>query len=287
MKVRDLHGRGWPVFSFEFFPPKTDEGARALLNTVADLQEVWKPDYVSVTYGAGGSTRDRTIDVVTKLQREVGVHTMAHLTCLGSTRAEIRLIVDRLVDAGVENVLALRGDQPKDGSTMPPGDMGHATELIAMLKEGWPLSIGAACYPENHVESTDRDADMRWTKAKVDAGAQILISQLFFDNEYFFDFVRRARAAGIRVPIVPGIMPITNVAQVERFTKLCGASIPQDLLERLRRVADDPALVMATGIEHAIKQCRKLLEGGSPGIHFYTLNKSHATRSILAAVRRD
>jgi len=287
LKVRDLHGRGWPVFSFEFFPPKTDEGARALLNTVADLQEVWKPDYVSVTYGAGGSTRDRTIDVVTKLQCDLGVHTMAHLTCLGSTRDEIRGIVDRLVEAGVENVLALRGDQPKDGSTMPPGDMAHATELITMLKDGWPLSIGAACYPENHVECTDRDADMRWTKAKVDAGAQILITQLFFDNEYFFDFVRRARAAGIRVPIVPGIMPITNVAQVERFTKLCGASIPQELLERLRRVADDPALVMATGIEHAIRQCRKLLEGGAPGIHFYTLNRSHATRSILAAVRRD
>jgi len=276
VKVRDLHGRGWPVFSFEFFPPKTDEGARALLNTVADLQEVWKPDYVSVTYGAGGSSRDRTIDVVTKLQTDLGVHTMAHLTCLGSTRAEIARIVDRLLDAGVENVLALRGDQPKDGPPLACGELTYASELI-----------DAACYPECHVETKDRDRDMAHTKAKVDAGAQILITQLFFDNECYFDFVRRARAAGIRVPIVPGIMPITNVAQVERFTKLCGASIPQDLLERLRRVADDPALVMATGIEHAIKQCRKLLEGGSPGIHFYTLNKSHATRSILAAVRRD
>ncbi len=287
MKVRDLHGRGWPVFSFEFFPPKTDEGARALLNTVADLQEVWKPDYVSVTYGAGGSTRDRTIDVVTKLQRDVGVHTMAHLTCLGSTRAEITTIVERLLDAGVENVLALRGDQPKDGPPLERGELGYAHELIEMLHERWPVSIGAACYPECHVETKDQGLDMAHTKAKVDAGAQVLITQLFFDNERYFDFVRRARAAGIRVPIVPGIMPITNVAQVERFTKMCGAAIPGELQARLNRVKDDPALVMATGIEHAIRQCRKLLEGGAPGIHFYTLNKSHATRSILAAVRRD
>ena len=287
MKVRDLHGRGWPVFSFEFFPPKTDEGARALLNTVADLQEVWKPDYVSVTYGAGGSTRDRTIDVITKLQRDVGVHTMAHLTCLGSTRAEITGIVDRLVEAGVENVLALRGDQPKEGPPIECGELAHANELIEMLHAQWHVSIGAACYPEGHVESMDRDLDMAHTKAKVDAGAQLLITQLFFDNEHYFGFVRRARAAGIKVPIVPGIMPITNVAQVERFTKLCGAAIPVELQERLKRVQDDPALVMATGIEHAIRQCRKLLEGGAPGIHFYTLNKSHATRSILAAVRRD
>jgi methylenetetrahydrofolate reductase (NADPH) len=281
-----MHGRGWPVFSFEFFPPKTDEGAAKLLSTVADLQEVWKPDYVSVTYGAGGSTRDRTIDVVTRLQRDVGVHTMAHLTCLGSTRAEIARIVDRLLDAGVENVLALRGDAPQDGQR-PPSEMAHATELIEMLHERWPVSIGAACYPEGHVECTDKDADLRWTKVKVEKGAQVLITQLFFDNRHYFDFVARARAAGIKVPIVPGIMPITNVAQVERFTQMCGATIPLELQDRLRRVQDDPALVMATGIEHAIKQCRKLLEGGAPGIHFYTLNKSHATRSILAAVRRD
>jgi len=281
-----MHGRGWPVFSFEFFPPKTDEGAAKLLSTVADLQEVWKPDYVSVTYGAGGSTRDRTIDVITRLQRDVGVHTMAHLTCLGSTRAEIAAIVDRLLDAGVENVLALRGDVPQEGPR-PPSEMAHATELIEMLHERWPVSIGAACYPEGHVECTDKDADLRWTKLKVEKGAQILITQLFFDNRHYFDFVARARATGIKVPIVPGIMPITNVAQVERFTQMCGATIPPELQERLRRVQDDPALVMATGIEHAIKQCRKLLEGGAPGIHFYTLNKSHATRSILAAVRRD
>lgn len=289
MKVRDMHGRGWPVFSFEFFPPKTDEGARTLMATVADLQEAWKPDFVSVTYGAGGSTRDRTIEVVGAIQRDLGINTMAHLTCSGSTRAEVAQIVRRLVDDGIENILALRGDPPKGDDTFKAheGGFAHATDLIEYLAAEAHVSIGGACYPEGHVESTNHEDDLRWTKVKVDKGASFLITQLFFDNSRYFDYVKRARAAGIKVPIIPGIMPITNVAQVERFTQLCGASIPADLRARLERVKDDPALVMATGIEHAIKQCRKLLEGGAPGLHFYTLNKSHATRSILAAVRRD
>lgn len=284
-----MHGRGWPVFSFEFFPPKTDEGAKTLMTTVADLQDAWKPDFVSVTYGAGGSTRDRTIEVLSAIQRDLGINTMAHLTCSGSSRAEISGIVERLVDDGVENILALRGDPPKGDDAFRARDDGfaHATDLIQFLAEKWHVSIGGACYPEGHVESQDHAEDLRWTKVKVDHGASFLITQLFFDNTRYFDFVKRARAAGIKVPIIPGIMPITNVAQVERFTQMCGASIPADLRARLERVKDDPALVMATGIEHAIKQCRKLLEGGAPGLHFYTLNKSHATRSILAAVRRD
>ena len=289
-----MHGRGWPVFSFEFFPPKTDEGARTLMATVADLKDAQSPDFVSVTYGAGGSTRDRTLEVVTRIQNELAITTMAHLTCVGSTREEIAATVDRLVGDGIQNVLALRGDPPKapdgsDGVFRPvEGGFAHATDLIEFLSERFPaVDVGGACYPEKHVESPSADDDLAWAKAKVERGAMFLITQLFFDNRHYFDLVARARAAGIRVPIVPGIMPITNVAQVERFTKLCGACIPEDLLARLRRVQDDPALVMATGIEHAIKQCRRLLEGGAPGIHFYTLNKSHATRSILAAVRRD
>jgi len=284
-----MHGRGWPVFSFEFFPPKTDEGARTLMATVADLQEAWKPDFVSVTYGAGGTTRDRTLEVVTAIRRDLGINTMAHLTCSGSSRDEIAGIVDRLVEDGIENILALRGDPPKGetGFTARDDGFAHATDLIEYLSSRWHVSIGGACYPEGHVESQDRDVDLRWTKVKVDKGAAFLITQLFFDNAHYFEFVKRARAAGIKVPIIPGIMPITNVTQVERFTQMCGASIPAELRTRLDRVKDDPALVMATGIEHAIKQCRKLLEGGAPGLHFYTLNKSHATRSILAAVRRD
>jgi methylenetetrahydrofolate reductase (NADPH) len=289
VRIRDVINRGWPVFSFEFFPPKTDEGAKGLMHAVEDLNEIWKPDFVSVTYGAGGSTRERTIEMVMRLQSERGIRTMAHLTCVGTTKEELRGIVDRLVDSGIQNILALRGDAPADAGPFRPvaGGFAHATELIAFLAAHWHVDIGGACYPEKHVESGSLEEDLRWARAKVEKGASFLITQLFFDNKHYFDFVAKLREQGIRVPILPGIMPITNVAQVERFTKLCGASIPPELAARLARVKDDPALVMATGIEHAIKQCRNLLERGAPGLHFYTLNKSYATRCVLAAVRKD
>jgi methylenetetrahydrofolate reductase (NADPH) len=288
VRIGAKHGRGRPVFSFEFFPPKTDEGARALISTVADLKGALAPDFVSVTCGAGGSTRDRTLELVMKIQSELKLTAMAHLTCVGSTEAEIAENVNSLVAGGVENILALRGDPPKGSGpfVQAPGGFAHATELIEYLDAEHDVEIGGACYPEGHVESTSRDDDLKWTVVKVNNGADFLITQLFFDNRDYFEFVERARDAGIRVPIVPGIMPITNVAQVERFTKMCGARIPEQLLERLRAMADDPGAVMATGIEHAIMQCRQLLESGAPGLHFYTLNKSWATRSILAAVRR-
>ncbi len=287
MKICDAHGRDRPVFSFEFFPPKTDEAAGQLMETVADLKEILAPDFVSVTYGAGGSTRARTLECVTRIQGELGITSMAHLTCVGATRVEVGEVVEKLSQRGIENVLALRGDPPKGEESFQATEGGftHANELIAFLSERFQLCIGAACYPEAHPESDSTEDDLRWTRAKVDAGAAFLTTQLFFDNADYFSFVERALSAGISVPIVPGIMPITNVAQIERFTKMCGAGIPEDLLARLRRYQDDPALVMATGIEHAIQQCRGLLEGGAPGLHFYTLNKSHATRSILAAVR--
>jgi methylenetetrahydrofolate reductase (NADPH) len=293
VKISQMHGRGWPVFSFEFFPPKSEEGARNLLATVADLQGALRPDFVSVTYGAGGSTRERTLECVTAIQRELRLTAMAHLTCVGSTEADICEVVGRLVGNGVENVLALRGDPPAnpDGSLGAfqaiDGGFAHATELIGYLEDNYQLDIGAACYPECHLESKDPDSDLEWTRRKVELGAGFLITQLFFDNERYFRFVERARAAGIKVPIVPGIMPITNVSQVERFTRMCGASIPPELAERLGRLREDSAAIMATGIEHAIRQCRGLLAAGAPGVHFYTLNKSFATRSILAALRRD
>ena len=283
-----MHDRDGPVFSFEFFPPKSAEGGEALMATVADLKAALSPSFVSVTYGAGGSTRDRTLEVVTRIQRDLGLTAMAHLTCAGSTEAEICENVGRLIGNGIENILALRGDPPKgaDGFEPVPGGFAHASELVDYLENNYQVDIGGACYPEKHLESPSEDEDLRWTRVKVENGAAFLITQLFFDNEHYFRFVARARAAGIDVPIVPGIMPITNVAQVERFTKMCGACLPDELIERLHRVQDDPAAVMASGIEHAIKQCRGLLDGGAPGLHFYTLNKSHATRSILAAVRR-
>jgi len=282
-----LEGRR-PAFSFEFFPPKTDEGQRTLEGTLAVLKND-QPDYVSVTYGAGGATRSRTVDITKTIKRDLGIEAMAHLSCVGEPAERLVEILDELAAAGIENVLALRGDPPRGETTWRPhpGGLAYSVELIRLINERFDFCVGAACFPEIHPDAPDRASDLGYARAKVEAGAGFLITQLFFDNELYFGFVEDARAAGIDVPIIPGIMPITNVAQVERFTKLCGACIPDDLLARLRRVQEDPALVMATGIEHAIKQCRRLLEGGAPGIHFYTLNKSHATRSILAAVRRD
>jgi len=288
MRIGAKHGRGRPVFSFEFFPPKTDEGAHNLISTVADLRDVLAPDFVSVTCGAGGSTRARTHELVVRIQDELGLTAMAHVTCVGSSEAEICAEVDRLTAAGIENILALRGDAPKGTGPFvaPKSGFAHASDLVGFLHSHCDVEVGGACYPEGHVESTDAQRDLDWTVHKVRQGTDFLITQLFFDNRDYFAFLARARDRGIRVPIVPGIMPITNVAQVERFTQMCGAKIPPELLARLRRFQDDPAAVMALGIEHAIMQCRGLLEGGAPGLHFYTLNKSWATRSILAAVRR-
>lgn len=287
MRISRMHEAGKPVFSFEFFPPKTDEAAEALMTTVAELRDMLAPDFVSVTYGAGGSTRSRTLQCVSRIQGELGIVSMAHLTCVASTREAVGEVVQKLVDRGIENVLALRGDPPKGEEAFQAveGGFGHADELIAFLRDQYPVDVGAACYPETHPESSSAPDCLRWVKAKVDRGASFLITQLFFDNRDYFEYLDKARAAGIGVPITPGIMPVTNVAQIQRFTKMCGARIPEELLDRLRRIQDDPAAVMACGIEHAIGQCRELLEGGAPGIHFYTLNKSAATRSILAAIR--
>jgi methylenetetrahydrofolate reductase (NADPH) len=288
LRIDELHDRGHPVFSFEFFPPKTDEGAVNLMRAAAELKGMVAPDFISVTYGAGGSTRERTLEVVTKVQQDLGLTAMAHLTCVGHTVDEIREVVGNLIGSGIENVLALRGDPPKGEEKFVPreGGFGYASELVQFLEDNYQIGIGGACYPEAHPESPSADEDLRWTVHKVSCGTTFLITQLFFDNADYFAYVARARAAGIKVPITPGIMPITNVGQVKRFTGMCGARIPEGLLERLNRNEDDPGSVMAIGIEHAIEQCRGLLEAGAPGVHFYTLNKSHATRSILAALRK-
>lgn len=286
-RISEIYLRDEPVFSFEFFPPKTDKGAENLMQTAADLAQSVQPDFISVTYGAGGSTRDRTHQIVTRIQSELGVTGMAHLTCVGATSDEIGDVVGRLEAAGVRNVLALRGDAPEGTESFEATDGGfaYASDLIAFLSEHHDVCIGGACYPEAHPEATSADADLAFAKIKQDAGASFLTTQLFFDVGLYNAFVERARAAGITIPIVPGIMPVTNVSQVERFTRMCGASIPEELLARLRPVQEDAGAVMATGIEWAITQCRDLLAAGAPGIHFYTLNKSHATRSILAALR--
>jgi methylenetetrahydrofolate reductase (NADPH) len=289
MKIRDLFGRtDRRVFSFEFFPPKTDAGMATLERTIRELGEL-APSFVSVTYGAGGSTRERTVEIVSRIQREAGICAMAHLTCVGAGRDEIGAVLDRLVGEGIENIMALRGDPP-DGQTTfqrPDGGFGYASDLIAFIRQrfGDGLSIGGAAYPEGHIELRDPDREMANLLIKVRAGADFIVTQLFFDNRRYFDFVARARAAGITVPIVPGIMPIRNVAQIERFTKLCGATIPAALFNELDLRRDDAEAIAQLGVAQATAQCVELLQAGAPGIHFYTLNQSPATRVILTALK--
>lgn len=292
MRIRELLSTGRPCFSFEFFPPKTDAGLEQLRESVRALRDL-KPTYVSVTYGAGGSTRDRTIDLVAEIQRHYGIEAMAHLTCVGATRDDIAVVLDRLRAAGVSNVLALRGDPPKGQEKFEqvPGGFRYAGELAAFVKSNYSFCLGGACYPEGHVEcvrldgTRDLKKDLENLQQKVDAGVEFLITQLFFDNQAYFDFVARARAAGIGVPIIPGIMPITNVDQVRRFTQMCGATLPHTLLAELDRLKDNEAAVLSQGVAFAAAQCFDLLQRGAPGIHFYTLNKSSATRTILTALR--
>ncbi len=293
MRIRELLSTGRPCFSFEFFPPKTDGGLEQLRATVRALRDL-SPTFISVTYGAGGSTRDRTIELVSEIQRHYGLEVMAHLTCVGSTRDELAAVIDRLASAGIGNILALRGDPPKrDAAFQPVADgFRFANELAAFIRaQNRDICVGGACYPEGHVECVGSDGardvnrDLENLQHKVEAGAAFLITQLFFDNSHYFRFVDRARAAGIGVPIIPGIMPITNVEQVRRFTQMCGATIPQTLLTELDRLKDDEDAVLSLGVAYATAQCLDLLNRGAPGIHFYTLNKSAATRTILTALR--
>ncbi len=288
MRIAELFSdQSSPVFSFEFFPPKTDAGHESLLRTIAELAPL-EPGYVSVTYGAGGSTRDRTIDLVSHIKNNLGIEAMAHLTCVGATRDEISAVLDLLEKAGIENVIALRGDPPAGETDFKPHPDGlaFAADLISMIREqARPFCLAAACYPEVHTEAVSAQADMENLVRKVDNGAEVAISQLFFENRHYFEFVEKVRSAGITVPIVAGIMPITNVSQIERFTKMCGASIPQALHDRLEPVREDQAAVEAIGVDHAVTQCTELLEKGAPGVHFYTLNRSRSTRNILAALK--
>jgi methylenetetrahydrofolate reductase (NADPH) len=288
VKIRDLLARQKPLFSFEFFPPKTDAGVANLEQTIRELADL-EPAYVSVTYGAGGSRRERTVDLVTRIQNELGICAMAHFTCVGYGRPEMAAVLDRLVAGGVENIIALRGDPPAGAERFEqaPDGFAHASELITFLRGrfGDRISVAGACYPEGHVECRDLADDLVHLGAKVRAGADFLITQLFFDNRHYFELVERARAAGIRCPIIPGIMPIGNLAQIERFTRMCGATIPPALFAELDRCRSDAAAVAALGVAHATAQCVDLLRAGAPGVHFYTLNQSPATRVILTALK--
>jgi methylenetetrahydrofolate reductase (NADPH) len=277
-----------PSFSFEFFPPKTDEGERNLGRALAELSRL-QPTFVSVTYGAAGSTTEKrkTVDIVTDLKRNYGMEAMAHFTCVNATTEELRAMLDTMRDAGIENVLALRGDPPAGQSewTATDGGLRYSRELIELIRDEYDFAIGAACFPEVHIHATDGESDLRYCKEKVDSGARFLITQLFFDNQYYYDFVARARDIGIDVPIIPGIWPITNVSQIKRVTEMCGSRIPVGLLRELELRGDQPGAVSDLGVAYATLQCADLLAHGAPGIHFYTLNRSPATRAILGALR--
>jgi methylenetetrahydrofolate reductase (NADPH) len=287
MRIDEILSHGdEPVFSFEFFPPKTPEGERNLYRALTELKPL-DPAYVSVTYGAGGSTRDKTLEIVQRIKEEFDLEAMAHFTCVEQTVDEIEATLARMREAGLDNVLALRGDPPKGSERFEPtpGGFTHASELAAMIRDEYDFCIGGACYPEGHLESPSLEEDLRHTVAKVNSGVSFLITQMFFSNQHYFDYLQRARAAGITVPIIPGIMPITSLARLSRADgTLFGAHVPPALLAELERQQDDAAAIVALGTAYATLQCAELLAGGAPGIHFYTLNRVPATRAILSAL---
>ncbi|NOS99428.1 MAG: methylenetetrahydrofolate reductase [NAD(P)H] [Phycisphaerales bacterium] len=286
MRIRDALNQPRPALSFEFFPPKDEIGFWDLFKTIGALKPL-APTYVSVTYGAGGSTRRHTVNLVERIKNDLAIETMAHLTCVDATRAEIAAVLDELKGSGIENVLALRGDPPQGSQRFvkTEGGFAFANELVAFIRERYDFCIAAACYPECHPECKDVRRDMDNLKRKVDAGVDILITQLFFDNADFYAFRDRAERAGITVPIIAGIMPVLSVKQIKRFTTMCGATIPAPLLARIESVEDDAEAVRHLGVYHATEQCNDLLDNAVAGIHFYTLNRSTATRAIFQQIK--
>jgi methylenetetrahydrofolate reductase (NADPH) len=287
MKIAEALSRIYPAFSFEFFPPRNEEGMAQLMAAIGRLRRL-EPAFVSVTYGAGGSSRERTLELVGRFKAELGIEAMAHLTCVGSSRTELRQTLERLTGAGIENIMALRGDPPKGerAFTPAPDGLGHASDLIALIAGDYDFGIGGACYPEGHPESPSLEHDLENVARKVAAGAQFLVTQAFFDNIHYFAFVERARARGIAVPIIPGIMPITDVRVMNRIMQLDPrTTVPESLRREIERRADNPEAVVELGVAYATLQCEELLRCGAPGVHFYTLNRSPATSAILAALQ--
>src|ERR1700722_12911965 len=286
MRIDQILAGESPAFSFEFFPPKTADGERNLYAALAELKTL-EPSFVSVTYGAGGSTREKTIEIVKRIREQYGLEAMAHFTCVGATEAQLRGTLDEMREAGIDNVLALRGDPPAGEQQWirTDGGLEYSSELVTLIPEDYPFAVGAACFPETHIHAESPESDLHHLREKVASGVNFLITQLFFDNAVYFDFVKRARAAGIEVPIIPGGMPITRVGQVERMAGMCGASIPEELRRELHARGEDPEAVLDFGVAYATLQCAELLAAGAPGIHFYPLNRSPATRAILSALK--
>ena len=277
---------GQRSFSFELFPPKTDEGERTLWRTVREI-EALKPTFVSVTYGAGGSTQDRTVRLTGEIAAETTLTPVAHLTCVGASRDELRDVIGQYAAGGVTTMLALRGDPPK-GLDTPwephPGGLEHADELVSLIRSLGNFSVGVAAFPEGHPESGNFDDDARVLARKQEAGAEFAVTQLFFRVDDYERLVERSAAYGCTMPIVPGIMPVTNVSQIERFAALSGAVFPTELAERFEAIADDTDAVVELGVEVAAQMCQRLLDIGAPGLHFYTLNRSHSTIEVYEAL---
>jgi methylenetetrahydrofolate reductase (NADPH) len=286
VRIDEIIASKAPTFSVELFPPKTEEGSEALFATASSLREL-NPDFVSVTYGAGGSTRDGTVEITRALKDELGYETMAHLSCVGESAEGIGATLDRIAAAGIENVFALRGDPPRgqEDFVQPEGGLASAAELTAFIGSNWDFTVGGACFPEVHPEASDLATDLAYLKTKVEAGASFLITQLFFDNQVYFDFVAAARARGIDVPIVAGIIPVASFAQTKRICDLCDASIPPRLETAFAAAGGDERAEFELGIAYAAQQCAELLLAGAPGIHFYALNRAPATRAVLGALR--
>ena len=282
-RIDALFQSGRPLTSFEFFPPKNDEAAAALLETIEELRPL-RPDFVSITRTGGGTLP--TIELTSRIQNEIGIHAMSHFTCVGYTKEQIADFLDRLWEDGVRNILALRGDPPAGQNlfSVTEGGLTYANEMVEFVAARHPFCIGVAGYPEGHPQALNKTRDLEMLKLKVDNGAQFIITQLFFDNDEFYRWRDAARGMGIEVPIIAGIMPISNVAQIKRFVMMCGAKIPQPLLVQLESLESDPLAVHAAGVEHAIRQCEDLLAQDADGLHFYTLNKSKATMLIGQAL---
>jgi methylenetetrahydrofolate reductase (NADPH) len=288
MKITDIFKTDKRTFSFEFFPPKDEISAVDFGVNVGQLIKL-APSFVSVTYGAGGSTQERTFALVNYLQNRIGLNVMAHYTCVGASRDKVKTDIAALKSASVDNLMLLRGDPPKGSAVFTPAPEGfaHASQLVETVRRefGDAFAVGGACYPEKHPEAKDLQADVANLRKKIDAGVDFLITQLFFDNSVYFSFVECARAAGINCRIIPGIIPLVSYSQIERFATLSGTRLPQEFRDRLESVRDNPRKVRQTGVDYAIAQCKRLLSAGAPGIHFYTLNKSGATVEIYEELK--
>ena len=270
------------TLSFEFFPPKDEQSVERLFSTIDSLKR-YEPDFIDITYGAGGSTQCLTVELCVRAYRESGMTVMGHVACAAQTKEFVHGVLERFESEGIENVILLRGDPPRGSDSFVPAEGGfaHATDIIQHARENFDFGIAAACYPEGHPESPDLDSDLRYTKMKVDQGADFLITQLFYDNDYYYDFVDRAHKAGIDVPIIPGLMPILNASQIRRITDLSGATIPAELDRQLEQHADDNRAVRQIGIDHTLRQAQELMANDVPGVHFYVLNRRYSITKIL------